>query len=354
MELEPLAAACRRMLTRLQTGTLGEDILPELEAALTGEPGLFHSRLREEVLGVGPLKGLLADESITEIVINGGQSVWFELNGKFHLHPDTFLSDLTFENFRMKVCGEAGLNPDRNVPCADGQWRDFRAHLIGPPLCERFQITLRRQPKSAWTLAKLHDAGWASASQISVLKDWLETHKNFLIVGPTGSGKTSVLNACLQELADSERVVCLEDTAELMPKTGASCKLLTRTDGNGVLREYSLADLVRQSLRMRPTRLVVGEVRGGEAKDLLLALATGHRGSLGTLHATDARQALLRLEMLVQLSAGQWDHQAVRQLIQLSVDGVVVAGFRDGKRRLDGLFRIASLESFGFLVERVA
>jgi pilus assembly protein CpaF len=354
MGLEPLEIACRRVLERLQTGAHSDDIQPELDAALGFEPEIFHGRLKEEVVGVGPLTGLLGNESVTEIVMNGRESVWFETNGRFHLHPDVFLSELTFESFRTRLCSEAGISPDLNIPCADGQWRGFRVHMIGPPLCERFQVTLRRQPKSVWTLAKLEDAGWASSSQLGVLKSWLDTHKNFLIVGPTGSGKTSVLNACLQELPEAERVVCLEDTAELVPRAGASCKLLTRSDGNGVLRDYSLADLVRQSLRMRPTRLVIGEVRGGEAKDLLLALATGHKGSLGTLHATDARQALLRLEMLVQLSAGQWDHQAVRQLIQLSVDGIAVAGFSEGKRRLDGLFRIASLESFGFLVERVA
>ncbi len=354
MELDGLELSCSRVLERLQAGVLTEDLAPELEVALGPEPALFHARLRDEIIGIGPLRALMDNEAITEIVVNGRESVWFEINGHFQEHPDSFLHALTLEQFRNRLCSEAGLNPDLNTPCADGQWRGFRAHVVGPPLTQKLQITLRRQPKTVWTFGLLQQAGWANEDQLKVLDGWIKSHKNFLIIGPTGSGKTSVLNACLQALPSHERAICLEDTNELMPKPGASCKLLTRTDGNGILREYTLADLIRQSLRMRPTRLVLGEVRGGEAKDLLLALATGHRGSLGTLHATDARQALLRLEMLVQLGAGQWDHQAVRQLIQLSVDGIVVAGFVDGRRRLDGLFRIASLESFGFLVERVA
>lgn len=350
MGLRDLEDACARVLQRLQNSELEAD--PSASVALEAD-GL-HSRLYAEFTGAGPLQTLLDREEITEIVVNGPRSIWFEIHGHFHPHEDRFLSAVTFENFRRRVNQEAGIHSDLNIPCTDGHWRGFRVHIIGPPLTDSFQITLRRQARQVWTLSRLAEKGWAHPDQLMTLESWLKAKKNFLIVGPTGSGKTSVLTACLQSLSPAERVICLEDTNELVPLPGASCKLLTRQDGHGLLRNYDLADLLRQSLRMRPTRLVLGEVRGAEAKDLLLALATGHHGSLGTLHASDARQALLRLEMLVQLSAGQWETQAVRQLIQLSVEGIVVAGFRDGRRTLDGLFRLASLESFGFLVERVA
>jgi pilus assembly protein CpaF len=148
-------------------------------------------------------------------------------------------------------------------------------------------------------------------------------------------------------------VVILEDTDELPRPNSASTKLLTRSLASAELPEITLADLLRQSLRMRPFRIVMGEVRGAEAKDLILALATGHSGSLGTLHASEARQALLRLEMLIQLGAPQWSVQAIRQLIQLSVDVLVVCGNRDGHRCLEGIFRVAALESFGFLLEPI-
>ena len=181
----------------------------------------------------------------------------------------------------------------------------------------------------------------------------IERRKNILFLGPTGCGKTTVLGACLKELASSERVVILEDTDELPRPNTASSKLLTRPQQGSTLPEVTLSDLVRQSLRMRPFRLVMGEVRGAEAKDLLLALATGHSGSMGTIHSADARQALLRLEMLVQLGAPQWSLQAIRQLIHLSVEALVVCGYEGGQRRLHGLFQVAALESIGFLLEPI-
>ena len=197
----------------------------------------------------------------------------------------------------------------------------------------------------------LESAGWAQAPRIQMLRDLIVKQKNILFIGPTGSGKTTVLGACLRELQENERAVIIEDTDELARPNSSSAKLLTRPAQSAALPEVTLTDLVRQSLRMRPQRLVMGEVRGAEAKDLLLALATGHSGSLGTVHAADPRQALLRLEMLVQLGAPQWNVQAIRQLIQLSVDYLVVCGNADGKRRLDGIYKVAALESFGFLLE---
>jgi pilus assembly protein CpaF len=355
LELTHAQICCERLLKRLQEdqGSVEFNATPDFEAALALEDATHQPRLREEFLGFGPLQSLMDDESVSEIVINGSESIWFEQDGRLLEHKDRFLSEVTLNNFRHRMCAEAQLRTDLNVPCGDSQWQGFRVHLIDVPLAERLQITLRRQPKAVWTFQRLRDKGWATDSQIQVMRQWIHEQKNILIIGATGAGKTSVLNACLQEIPRDERLICLEDTSELFPPKGASCKLLTRFDVHGVLRDFTLADLVRQSLRMRPSRLLLGEVRSGEAKDLLLALATGHRGSLGTLHAADARQALLRLEMLVQLGASQWNHQAIRQLIQLSIDGIIVAGRQGERRCFDGLFRISSLESFGFLVDRV-
>jgi pilus assembly protein CpaF len=174
------------------------------------------------------------------------------------------------------------------------------------------------------------------------------------LIGPTGSGKTAVLNACLAEISKDERVVILEDTDELRCANPLSTKLLSRWDSQKILSEVTLSDLVRLSLRLRPDRLVMGEVRGPEAKDLLMALSTGHRGSLATLHAETAQQALLRLEMLIQLGAPQWSLQAVRQLIHLSLDVIVVLKMEGRRRRLHGMWRLSSLETFGFTLEPIA
>ncbi len=324
------------------------------EKALQDEPPEFWPRMKEEFHGFGPLAPLMEDPMVKEIVVNGCESIWCERADGFELYPDNFLSPITLHNFVHRLSAECGLHLNLQTPCGDSDWRGFRAHLVRPPLVEQWQITLRGRPRDPWTFKRLQEIDWCTPEALLMLRRWLKERKNLLIVGPTGSGKTSVLNACLQELNPEERVICLEDTPELSPRSGVSCRLRTRFDSQGILREFSLGDLLRQALRMRPQRLVMGEVRGGEAKDLLLALATGHRGSLGTLHASDPRQALLRLEMLVQLGAGQWDTQAIRQLIQLSLDGLVMTGLKDGRHTLDGLYRIASLERIGFLLERSA
>ncbi len=315
------------------------------------DPAL-HERMEQEFFGLGPLVELIDDKSIQEIVVNGADEIWFERQGLFSRHMDPFLSEQTFKNFVDRLCASAQIKVDLAAPFVDGRWRDFRVHLGCAPLTHcHFHLTLRRLPENPWTLSQLVDAGWSNQEQAKVLSSLIESRKNVLFLGPTGCGKTTVLGACLKELPKNERVVILEDTDELPRPNSASTKLLTRANACASLPEITLSDLVRQSLRMRPFRIVMGEVRGGEAKDLLLALATGHSGSLGTLHASEARQALLRLEMLVQLGAPQWNVQAIRQLIQLSVEALVVCGYSGGHRRLQGIFKVAALESFGFLLE---
>jgi len=325
-----------------------------LRAQISNADAGLQPRLESEFFHHGPLDALLEDTQTREIVVNGGQEIWIERAGAWLRHPDEFLSETTFHNFVERLCGQAQIKVDLAQPFADGRWREFRVHLGCAPLTQSsFHITLRRLSNSQWTLSKLRELEWATDSQLQVLKDLIEHRKNLLFIGPTGCGKTTALSACLGALAESERVVVIEDTDELPRPNSASTKLLTRPEANS-LPEVDLTTLVRQSLRMRPSRLVMGEVRSGEAKDLLLALATGHSGSFGTLHASDPRQALLRLEMLVQLGAPQWNLQAIRQLIQLSVDALVVCGFDNQKRRLEGIFKVAALESFGFLLEPMA
>lgn len=326
-----------------------EQVLKDLIAEA---PPQFQSRLNAEFFALGPLEKLLLDPQVVEIVINGAREIWFERIGEFLQHDDTFLSEQTFKNFIDRLCSDAGIKVDLAHPFADGRWMGFRVHLACAPLTHcSHHLTLRRLPENPWTLERLEEVKWCSTEAMHVLRTQISERKNILFVGPTGCGKTSVLGACLKAMPENERVVILEDTDELPRPNRASSKLLTRSLACASLPDVTLTDLVRQSLRMRPFRIVMGEVRGGEAKDLLLALATGHSGSLGTLHAADARQALLRLEMLVQIGAPQWSVQAIRQLIQLSVDTLVVCRNVGGHRRLEGIYKVAALESFGFLLE---
>jgi pilus assembly protein CpaF len=323
-----------------------------LHQLIKNAPENARERLTAEFFHEGPLTPYLELPHLQEIIINGREEIWLEDKGQMRRVPDSFLSDLTYKNFADRLCSEAGIKVDLAQPFCNGRWRDFRVHIGCAPLthCD-LHISLRRLPSQPWTLEKLAASVWAAPEQIELLRGLVRERKNILFIGPTGCGKTTVLGACLQELAPSERVVILEDTDELTRPNSASTKMLTRPPSTVQLPEVGLSELVRQSLRMRPSRLVMGEVRGSEAKDLLLALATGHSGSLGTLHAADARQALLRLEMLVQLGAPQWNVQAVRQLIQLSVDVLVVCENKNGHRRLLGIYKVAALESFGFLLE---
>lgn len=329
------------------------DFVDLVDHVLADAPTDMQTRLRFEWLEYGPLNQLVSDTTITEIIVNGPDSIWFEKDGQLQKHHDQFLSPLTYNNIVQRICDEARITVDQNQPAKDGRWNDFRLHVLIPPIAKNStSLCLRRHPRRPWTLDQLQDLAWGQPSALAYLKSCLQTKKNLLVAGPTGSGKTSVLNALLQEVPGNDRVVVIEDTDEIHCPNKASVKLLTRTSCD--YKAFSQMDLVIQALRMRPNRLVMGEVRGEEAKDLLMALATGHKGSFFTLHASDPRQALWRLEMLIQLGAPQWGIDAIRGLIKLSLDElVIVRQDTDGRRVLEGIYKIQSLEPFGFILEKI-
>lgn len=310
-------------------------------------------RIREEFLGLGPLRTLIEDEGITEILVNGPFSIWFERGGQLHQHADQFWSELTYRNALEKICAEAQVQITLENPCVDGSFRDFRLSLIDSSLTKKGNhLSLRRHPANPWTFKKLQNSGWCSEDWGDLFRRMIGEKKNLLVIGTTGSGKTSVLNSLLQLVEENQRIVAIEDTAEVVLPNSASMKLLTREEGNGVLSPIDQGQLVKRALRLRPDRIVMGEIRGAEAKDFLMALATGHRGCLGTLHAQDPQQALIRLEMLIQMGAPQWSLMAIRRLIQLSLDAIVVTGKNAaGERRLRGVYQLSSLEDNGFLVD---
>lgn len=327
---------------------LKEVIDQESQALSEGD----HQRLENEFFQYGPLENLFSEDEITEILFVSWKELWVEVEGKLSRRP-AFLSPHTYSKIFLQICEEAGLQLSHDVPFGDGQWRDFRIHATRPPISSHQTMTLRRQSYQNRSLSWFIDRETLTCEQDEVLLKLLKQRKNILFVGSTGSGKTSLLNALLKETPENERTVILEDTDELSTPNEASTKLLTRFDSSQSLRPIELSELVKQALRMRPDRLVLGEVRGPEAKDLLMALATGHNGSLGTLHADSAKQALLRLEMLVQLGAPQWQISAIRTLIHLSVDAIVVLQKESGHRFVEGIYRVAGLESFGLLTEKI-
>lgn len=314
-----------------------------------------QKRLMEEVEGWGPLEGLLEDPEITEIIINSRNNLWIEKAGRLQKWPQEFLSDSSLTRILERLCLEANCLPSLESPSGNGHWRQFRVHVIRAPLVgSPFSLTLRRHPENPWSLPALIESGWCSREEADLLQQLLIQRKNFLIIGSTGSGKTSVINALLRTLPTNQRCGVIEDTDEIKLPEGASYKLLTREQTPEGLPAIDQGELVRQSLRMRPDRLVLGEIRGGEAKDFLMALSTGHRGSFGTLHADDAAQALIRLEMLIQMGAPQWSLEAIRKLIRFGLDAVIVTRKNEnGERRFGGLHHLLSLEESGFLLEEI-
>lgn len=316
---------------------------------------ILVKRIYNELFGFGLMEDLTLDEDITEILLLGPQQVWIERSGKLERYADRFLEKMTYRNFVARLSREAKTNTDENSPFANGRWRGFRVHIVSEPVVQGLpHVSLRRIRASPWTLADLSSRDFSDASGIQCLHRLITDKKNVLIVGPTGSGKTSVMAACLREVDACERVVLLEDTDELPLPNEVSVKLLAKQSRSDADREYRLGDLLKQSLRMRPDRIVMGEVRGEEAKDLLMAFATGHKGCWGTLHAANPREALLRLEMLVQMGAPQWTAATVRALIHASIDAIVVVGKdKNGLRRLDSIHQVASLEDIGFCFSAV-
>ncbi len=317
--------------------------------------GTFADRVRKEYLSWGPLEKILSDESVTEIIICGKDHIAVERSGKLNYLDDSFLSESTYSLFIRRLCHEAGVELSYVMPFIHGRWRDFRLQITSQPVTTNPVINLRRVRIQKWSLHDLELMKMLNSNQRDVLEKAVKEMKNILVVGNTGSGKTTMLNALLGETENTQRVIIIEDTNELIPPNNISTKMLTRFDPQNKVPLIDQSLLVQQALRMRPDRIIVGEVRGAEAKDLILALSTGHGGGLGTLHAENANQALLRLEMLVSLGAPQWQINAIRQMIRFGLDMIVITKrYPTGLRKVDGVFKITSLEEFGLVVDQIA
>jgi pilus assembly protein CpaF len=309
------------------------------------------NRIFSEVEGLGPIQTLVLDEEISEIIINGPDEIIFEKQGQLYRHEDSFLNLHSFESFIHRISKAINNHVSLEKPFATGRFLNLRVQIVGSCLTQTFTaLSFRRPQKQVLNLAK-----WASEEEVNFIKKIIEENKNFLIIGSTGSGKTTLLNSILNELAPTNvRSLLLEDVPELVKPNTASLNLYTREALGESIPAVTLGDLVRTSLRLRPDRIVMGEVRGGEAKDLLMALSTGHRGSFGSLHADHPQQALLRLEMLIQQGAPQWNLESIRRLISLSLDYLIaVEKDKSGKRKLSGIYKISSQESSGFLLDKV-
>ncbi len=322
------------------------------EVSLIGDQSL-QIRLGHEFFEYGPLNLLFSDQDITEILVNSPDSIWYEKKGALTKHDDAFYSNLSYENILERISQKAGSHVSLNHPYLESKFLDFRVTIIDKSISNGFPLlSLRRHPKLVWNLERLQNQGWCDDHQAKMIQQLVAGKKNFLIVGETGSGKTSVANACLQLTKSFERSILIEDCSELVVPNASSLKLLTRDDPYGQLLPVTQQDLIRRSLRLRPDRLVMGEIRSSEAKDFLMMLSTGHAGSFATLHAKDPQEALIRIEMLVQLGAPQWSLNAIRRLIFLSLHYIVITERTlSGSRQLKSIYKLTSLEESGFTLE---
>ncbi|MBE7637848.1 CpaF family protein [Sneathiella sp. P13V-1] len=304
-------------------------------------------RLMHDMLGLGPLEPLLADEAVTDIMVNGAKQVYVEKKGKLVLSECQFRDDAHVMSIASRIVSHVGRRVDESNPLVDARLADgSRVNIIIPPLAiDGPSISIRKFAKQKITLDVMERQGNLSPSAATVLRVAGRCRLNILISGGTGSGKTTMLNAISQLIDPGERIVTIEDAAELQMQQPHVVRLETRSanlEGGG---EITMRDLLKNSLRMRPDRIILGEIRGGEAIDMLQAMNTGHDGSLSTIHANRPREALTRLENMVGMSGVNLPAKAVRQQISSAIDLIIqVSRMRDGVRRITYISEVVGME----------
>jgi pilus assembly protein CpaF len=300
-----------------------------------------------DVLGYGPLEPLLARDDIADIMVNGSQKCYIEVGGKVKLTNVRFRDDSHLMNVCQRIVSQVGRRVDESSPICDARLPDgSRVNVIAPPLAiDGAALTIRKFKKDKLTLQQLVKYGSISPEGAEVLRILGRVRANVLISGGTGSGKTTLLNCLTAFIEKDERVITCEDSAELQLQQPHVVRLETRPpnlEGEG---EITMRDLVKNCLRMRPERIIVGEVRGPEAFDLLQAMNTGHDGSMGTLHANSPREALSRLESMITMGGYSLPSRTIREMITSSIDVVVQAArLRDGSRRITHISEVLGME----------
>jgi pilus assembly protein CpaF len=300
-----------------------------------------------DVLGYGPLEPLLARDDIADIMVNGNKNIFIEVKGRVRETNIRFRDHTQLLNVCQRIVSQIGRRVDESSPICDARLPDgSRVNVIVPPLAvDGTALTIRKFKKDKLTLDQLIDYGSISPAGAEILTVIGRIRCNVLVSGGTGSGKTTLLNCLTRYIDSDERIVTCEDAAELQLQQPHVVRLETRPpnlEGEG---RITMRDLVRNCLRMRPERIIVGEVRGDEAFDLLQAMNTGHDGSMGTLHANSPRDALARLESMILMGGFALPAKTIREMICASIDVIVqTQRLRDGSRRITHITEILGME----------
>lgn len=360
-QLQPLVLRELDLFRRTALNTLaGTDLRAEAKQAIETilasgairlPPSIdFHGFVQEmtaEIMGYGPIEPYLHDDSISEVMVNGPNRIYVERDGLLSAVPARFISSESLMRVIERIVAPLGRRIDEGVPMVDGRLPDgSRVNAIIPPLSLIGPIlTIRRFAGQRYSMLKLVDIGALTAAMAEFLKVCVQYRKNIIVSGGTGTGKTTFLNALSEYISSNERIVTIEDAAELRLAQPHVLSLEARpanVEGRG---EVTIRDLVRNALRMRPDRIIVGECRGGEALDMLQAMNTGHDGSLTTGHANSPRDLLSRLEVMVLMAGMELPVRAIREQIASAVDVIVqLSRFSDGRRRVTGIVAVEGLE----------
>jgi len=344
-QIGPQVRAVAAQLCRLRAGVLDQQ-----------QQRRMLDELMDEVFGLGPLERLMRDPSVDDILVNNAQEVYVERRGRLEETDVVFADDQHVLRLIQRIVARIGRRIDEVSPMVDARMPDgSRLNAIVPPLALRGpSLSIRRFGSRPLAADDLLESGSLPPEVLRFLAAAVEARISFLISGGTGSGKTTLLNALSAFIGPEERLVTIEDSAELILQHRHVIQLETRianTEGQG---EITQRDLVRNSLRMRPDRILIGEVRGPEALDMLQAMNTGHEGSLTTIHANDTRDALTRLEMMVAMTGFDLPVPVVRQYIATGIKLVVhLARLKGGKRRVARVSEIVGSENGKYQIEDI-
>lgn len=316
----------------------------------------FVRSLVDELHGLGPLQALMDDESISDIMINGYQNIFIERNGVVEKANVSFIDESQLIQIAKRIATRVGRRVDESQPTCDARLADgSRVNIVIPPIAiDGTSISIRKFKKHSIGLEQLADFGAMSPEMAKLLMIASRCRLNILISGGTGSGKTTMLNALSQYVSEKERIVTIEDAAELKLQQPHVVRLETRTSGIEGTGAIDQRDLVINSLRMRPDRIIVGECRGGEAFEMLQAMNTGHDGSMSTLHANTPRDALARVEAMVMMATSNLPLEAIRRTIVSAVDIVIqISRLHDGSRKVMSISEVIGLEGSNVVLEEI-
>ncbi|HAE60186.1 MAG TPA: type II secretion system protein E [Anaerolineae bacterium] len=325
-----------------------EDVFTRLGSKV---PASIRQQLTQEtlneVLGYGPIQSLLDDPDVTEIMVNGPKKVYVEKKGQLTKTGVTFDDDAHVLRVIDRIILPLGRRIDYDSPTVDARLPDgSRVNAVIPPVAiDGPTITIRKFRKDKLTVQQLVDFGSLSPQMAEFLRACVVSRLNIIISGGTGSGKTTLLNVLSTMIPSNERIVTIEDAAELQLQQDHIVRLETKVAGVEGKGQVSIRDLVRNSLRMRPDRIVIGECRGGETLDMLQAMNTGHDGSLTTLHANTPRDALARLETMVLMAGMDLPLKVIRQQVSSAVDLIIQqTRLKDGARKVTAITEVAGME----------